>query len=293
MNQGFDPLSHSIAKETATLSTSLPISKASSIFVRADENRVDRMRAMISGPEGTPYAFGLWLFDVSYPVEYPNVPPVLKNLTTGNGTVRFNPNLYNEGKVCLSLLGTWSGSPEEMWRPGRSTILQVFISISSMIFVDLPYFNEPGYGAPNANNAQSQQYNYNIRRETIRWAVTEQLRRPPRGFEQVVQNHFRLLKSEVLAVATQWAEDDPGTNAYGVPNGGFPLAQSSTRGRGRGGKSRGRGRGNTNGSSSGSATPTPTEPSNGDKGKGVAEQPVYKGGWDVILRDLRAELEKL
>lgn len=26
--------------------------------------------------------------------------------TTGNGTVRFNPNLYNCGKVCLSLLGT-------------------------------------------------------------------------------------------------------------------------------------------------------------------------------------------
>jgi hypothetical protein len=26
-------------------------------------------------------------------------------LTTGHGTVRFNPNLYNCGKVCLSLLG--------------------------------------------------------------------------------------------------------------------------------------------------------------------------------------------
>ena len=29
--------------------------------------------------------------------------------TTGGGTVRFNPNLYNSGKVCLSLLGTWPG----------------------------------------------------------------------------------------------------------------------------------------------------------------------------------------
>lgn len=29
--------------------------------------------------------------------------------TTGGGKVRFNPNLYNNGKVCLSLLGTWSG----------------------------------------------------------------------------------------------------------------------------------------------------------------------------------------
>jgi len=29
--------------------------------------------------------------------------------TTGNGAIRFNPNLYNWGKVCLSLLGTWRG----------------------------------------------------------------------------------------------------------------------------------------------------------------------------------------
>lgn len=45
-----------------------------------------------------------------------------KFLTTGGGSVRFNPNLYNCGKVCLSLLGTWSGPS---WDPTTSTILQV------------------------------------------------------------------------------------------------------------------------------------------------------------------------
>jgi hypothetical protein len=30
-------------------------------------------------------------------------------VTTDNGRVRFNPNLYANGKVCLSILGTWSG----------------------------------------------------------------------------------------------------------------------------------------------------------------------------------------
>ena len=43
-------------------------------------------------------------------------------LTTGGGRVRFNPNLYACGKVCLSLLGTWSGPS---WVPGQSTLLQV------------------------------------------------------------------------------------------------------------------------------------------------------------------------
>ena len=44
---------------------------------------------------------------------------------TGGGSVRFNPNLYNCGKVCLSLLGTWSGAKGETWDPTASSTLQV------------------------------------------------------------------------------------------------------------------------------------------------------------------------
>ena len=45
--------------------------------------------------------------------------------TTGNRTVRFNPNLYNDGKVCLSVLNTWHGRPEEKWNAQTSSFLQV------------------------------------------------------------------------------------------------------------------------------------------------------------------------
>ena len=38
--------------------------------------------------------------------------------------MRFNPNLYNCGKVCLSLLGTWSGGRGEGWDPHSSSALQ-------------------------------------------------------------------------------------------------------------------------------------------------------------------------
>ncbi len=48
--------------------------------------------------------------------------PQVQSLTTGGGKVRFNPNLYDDGKVCLSLLGTWHGPS---WDPAMSTILQV------------------------------------------------------------------------------------------------------------------------------------------------------------------------
>ena len=47
-----------------------------------------------------------------------------------------------DGKVCLSLLGTWSGPG---WIAGKSTLLQVLISIQSMILCDEPYLNEPGW----------------------------------------------------------------------------------------------------------------------------------------------------
>ena len=99
---------------------------------------------MITGPQDTPYANGCFLFDVYLPSEYPNVPPKVNLMTTGKATVRFNPNLYNCGKVCLSLLGTWSGSAGESWDPKVSSLLQLAVSIQSLIFVSEPYFNEPG-----------------------------------------------------------------------------------------------------------------------------------------------------
>mmetsp|Transcript_10330 Transcript_10330/g.30927 ORF Transcript_10330/g.30927 Transcript_10330/m.30927 type:complete len:103 (-) Transcript_10330:836-1144(-) len=43
------------------------------------------------------------------PDDYPQSPPRVRNMTTGAGRVRFNPNLYANGKVCLSILGTWKG----------------------------------------------------------------------------------------------------------------------------------------------------------------------------------------
>lgn len=94
----------------------------SSIFLRVDEDRFDVMRAMITGPKGTPYECGCFEFDILLPPDYPNSPPKVHFLTTGSGRVRFNPNLYQTGKVCLSLLGTWAGPG---WNPKTSTLLQV------------------------------------------------------------------------------------------------------------------------------------------------------------------------
>ncbi|KAF2605827.1 hypothetical protein F2Q68_00043670, partial [Brassica cretica] len=75
------------------------------IFVRACESRMDLLRAVIIGAEGTPYHDGLFFFDIQFPDSYPSAPP---KVHYHSGGLRINPNLYNCGKVCLSLLGTWT-----------------------------------------------------------------------------------------------------------------------------------------------------------------------------------------
>lgn len=64
-----------------------------------------------------------------------------------SGGLRVNPNLYESGKVCLSLLNTWTGSGSEVWNPGSSTILQVLLSLQALVLNEKPYYNEAGYDA--------------------------------------------------------------------------------------------------------------------------------------------------
>lgn len=155
--------------ERANLSTSLP----SGIFVRSAENRLDLLKALIIGPSNTPYAGGLFEFDLWCTDRYPAVPPKCTFKTTGGGRAHFNPNLYNDGKVCLSLLGTWSG---ERWRPGESTILQILVSLQAMVLCAEPWFNEPGREIGyEQQKEQSDRYNGEVRELTLRWALDDVL----------------------------------------------------------------------------------------------------------------------
>mmetsp|Transcript_31518 Transcript_31518/g.101201 ORF Transcript_31518/g.101201 Transcript_31518/m.101201 type:complete len:346 (-) Transcript_31518:329-1366(-) len=110
------------------------------VAVRAFEKRSDLLRVVIVGPEDTPYRGLLFVFDVQLTADYPNEPPSVYYHARGVKE-RLNPNLYENGKVCLSLLGTWSGPG---WDPGHSTVLQILVSIQGLVLVDRPYYNEPG-----------------------------------------------------------------------------------------------------------------------------------------------------
>ena len=65
-------------------------------------------------------------------LDYPKVPPLVHYISFVAD--KLNPNLYEDGKVCVSLLGTWSGKGTETWTP-NSNMLQLLVSIQGLILV--------------------------------------------------------------------------------------------------------------------------------------------------------------
>jgi baculoviral IAP repeat-containing protein 6 len=199
-----------IISEISSFKSGLPLNYESSIWIRISKTNMSLFTFLISGPKDTPYENGLFLFNAYLPHNYPQKEPNVLLVTTGNGSVRFNPNLYNSGKVCLSLLGTWAGQESEKWNSKNSTFLQVLISIQSLILIDEPYFNEPGYEREmntNVGKQSSKSYNNNIQYENIRWAMIDQIKNPPSGYEDVIKNHFKLKKNDIINKVNKWMEE--------------------------------------------------------------------------------------
>ena len=121
-----------LVSEISSLKKNLPINWDTSTLIRIDKKKSNMIKFVITGPKDTPYHNGIYEFHAYFPPNYPNGPPGVLLNTTDGGRVRFNPNLYANGKVCLSLLGTWSGQDGEKWNPEISTFLQVVVSIQSL-----------------------------------------------------------------------------------------------------------------------------------------------------------------
>jgi len=173
------------------------------ILVRTFSSRSDLFRAMVVGPPDTPYACVPFFFDFVLPDGYPREPPLAHFHAHHVGNERLNPNLYVDGKVCLSLLGTWSGPA---WDPSRSTLLQVLVSLQGLVLVEEPYFNEPGHEC-DAGTEQGRQssalYNEHARLLALRAALNT-AQNPPRGFEEIVARYFERYGPRLV---TQCEED--------------------------------------------------------------------------------------
>jgi ubiquitin-conjugating enzyme E2 O len=131
-----------ISKEHKILSSSLPKGQ---IYVRTYESRLDLLRCLIVGPPDTPYEDAPFLIDLHLGSKFPEEPPTAHFHSWTSGLGRINPNLYEEGKICLSLLGTWPGKGSgESWSRDAS-ILQLLVSLQGLVLVRNPFFNEAGF----------------------------------------------------------------------------------------------------------------------------------------------------
>jgi ubiquitin-protein ligase len=113
------------------------------IYYSHHESNLLKGYAMIIGPEDTCYEGGFYFFGFNFPTDYPFSPPKL-TYCTSDGVTRFNPNLYINGKVCVSILNTWRGDSWTSCQSIRTVLLSLCI-----LFTDNPLLNEPGILAVN------------------------------------------------------------------------------------------------------------------------------------------------
>tara|TARA_B100000963_G_C22638067_1_gene678680 strand:+ start:6601 stop:7311 length:711 start_codon:yes stop_codon:yes gene_type:complete len=125
-----------ILKDLSNLDSKLL--EQNNIYYSHDEDNILKGYIMIIGPKDTLYENGYYFFHINFTTSYPFKPPKVI-FKTCDGVTRFHPNLYRNGKVCLSILNTWRG---ESWSACQtlSTILMTLVTL----FTNEPFLNEPG-----------------------------------------------------------------------------------------------------------------------------------------------------
>ena len=195
-----------LTSEIKLLSRNLPVKLSNSIFIVYDDARMDVMKAAIIGSEETPYANGIFIFDIYCDDNFPAQPPKFNLMTTCNSKIRFNPNLYSNGYLCLSLLGTWSGDGIEKWTV-KSNLLQVLLSIQAIVMSEGVIYNEPGHqndAVTDVGKSRNLGYSNIVKLANIKYAMNGHLKAPPACFKEVIQAHFKYKKEKIIETCEQW-----------------------------------------------------------------------------------------
>lgn len=167
------------------------------IFCKVVGDNLDNLDCLIIGPPDTPYEFGFFRFEMKFGSNYPDKPPKVLITTTDGNRVRLNPNLYSQGKVCLSILGTWTGESADEWRSTYS-VNYILRAIQSLIMTSKPYHNEPGYEEMKSEYSKPEEvqlYSSKIKHEVLRVAVCSVLEecfhsKKENLFKDIIKHYF-------------------------------------------------------------------------------------------------------
>jgi ubiquitin-protein ligase len=171
-------------------------SKPDGIFLYIDKKNIMKQYSLIIGPENTPYFGGFFFFEIEYPSDYPKKSPIV-NFLTIDKNVRFNPNLYEAGKVCLSILGTWSG-------PSWSPVMNIRLILDSIrsLLGSFPIQNEPGFDNIKPDDIKSMEYNQYLIYHTYNVAIIDVINNKfeyvSKLFKKDLDNEFNKNKKKLL-----------------------------------------------------------------------------------------------
>ena len=183
-----------ILNEIKELNESTNILEENGVYFYFDDSNINYVYAMLIGPQDTPYEKGFYFFKFEYPENYPMTPPIAKYYTQGTlknksgnfFNVRFNPNLYVCGKVCLSMLNTWAGPG---WVP-TNTMSNVLVALVALVLIENPLTNEPGF--ENSAKKEIDKYSEIIAYANIQISVLNMIENPPQ--------HFEFFKSKMIEI---------------------------------------------------------------------------------------------
>ena len=163
--------------------------------------------ALVIGPEDCIYEGGAYFFEFNFPTDYPLQPPTVVYYTN-DGSTRFNPNLYRNGKVCISILNTWKG---EQWTSCQ-TIRSVLMTLVTLFHND-PITNEPGF---KATDQEAPNYNKILEYKNFEVAVVGMLTKkylPDKflGFFSIYRDYFLEHREKMKSKLTDLKDQKPKT----------------------------------------------------------------------------------
>lgn len=168
------------------------------IYYEHDEANMMKGYVLIIPTNKSPYQFGNYFFSVEFPINYPYSPPKLSYMTN-NGRTRFHPNLYRNGRVCLSILNTWKG---DKWT-ACNTLSSVLLHVATL-FTEKPFLHEPGI---TENHHDFRSYTKVIEYQNYETAIYDILGKSvnlPEGFYEkfsdIVNENYEKNKNEIMEV---------------------------------------------------------------------------------------------